>query len=80
MGNRVLEYMTDTGCAQRLKEARLRCGLSRADVADALCTYVETIWRWETGRRCPQLYFIDAMADLYGVSIDWICGRKEERS
>lgn len=75
MIDRAREYLIDTGFSQRLKEARIKAGMSRADVADALCTFVECIWRWETGKRCPQIYYIDAMADLYGVSIDWLCGR-----
>ena len=75
MIDRAREYLIDTGFSQRLKEARIKSGMSRADVADALCTFVETVWRWETGKRCPQIYFIDAMADLYDVSIDWLCGR-----
>ena len=77
MIDRAREYLIDTGFSQRLKEARIKAGMSRADVADALCTFVECVWRWETGKRCPQIYYIDAMADLYGVSIDWLCGREE---
>lgn len=76
MIDRSREYLIDTGFSQRLKEARIKAGMSRVDAADALCTFVETVWRWETGKRCPQIYYIDAMADLYGVSIDWLCGRE----
>lgn len=67
--------MIDTGCAQRLKEAREKKGLSRADVADAIATSYFCIMKYETAQRCPQLYMLDALADLYDVTLDWLCGR-----
>lgn len=76
MSNRSQEFMQDTGCAQRLKEAREKNGLTQKEVAEKIGAHLNTVYLWERGQICPQLYFIDALADLYGVSIEWLCGRE----
>ena len=49
------------------------------DVAEALETALITYQRYEAGERDPNAPMIVAMADFYGVSADYLLGRRDER-
>ena len=60
---------------RRFKEARLLKGFKLIDCAEKLGVGQPTLSAWERGSKNPTLENLEAMADLYGVSIDYLLGR-----
>lgn len=58
----------------RLKNARLNCGLSRKQVAELTGVTVTTIGMCENGERLPSLHMIVKLATHYKVSVDYLLG------
>ena len=65
--------------AVRLRSLRKEQHLRQSDVAEALKTALITYQRYEAGERDPNAPMIVAMADFYGVSADYLLGRRDER-
>lgn len=64
---------------QRLHKARLLSGLSQKEAMLLLGQRNSTqISLWEMGRRLPPLREIVSAANLYGVSIDYLCNQTNE--
>ena len=61
--------------AERLKAARLACGLSQRKAAEKIGITRDVISKAECGVNVTQTASIAALADVYGVSIDWLLGR-----
>lgn len=63
----------------RLRAARDRAGFTMEEVADAGAGRSRgTIQNWEGGRNFPELPRLMVLADLYGVSLDWLLWRVED--
>lgn len=60
---------------ERLAEARKDCGLKQKDVGKLMHLADSTISNYETNTHLPDLDKLNVMADLYGVSTDYILGR-----
>lgn len=58
--------------AERLREARELAGLSQAQVAKRLGLHRPAVSEIEAGRRRVSAEEVAVLADLYGVSADWI--------
>lgn len=58
----------------RLKEARIKKGLSQNDVAKKLNISRQAVSRWETGRTVPENYHLVILSELYEVSIGELLG------
>lgn len=65
--------------AERLKELRKGKNLRQEDVAKALDIAVRSYCRYEYGEREPNVSVLWRMADFYGVTIDYLVGRSEDR-
>lgn len=63
---------------QRLVDLRRQAGLSQRQAGQRIGISQPTLYFIETGRRNPMLNTLDCIADFYGVSLDWLCGRAEE--
>lgn len=61
--------------AAAMRAARLRKGISAAALGRRAGLSPNTIWAWERGERIPNLYTIEACADVLGISIDEYIGR-----
>lgn len=62
---------------QRLQIARARAGMGQQEVAEAIGAYdAGHISRWENGTYTPRMHYLTALADLYGVSVEWLCGQE----
>ena len=61
----------------RLKELRKSRGLSQQRLAMELNTTQNTISRYETGEREADYAMLIAIADYFGVSIDYLLGRTD---
>ena len=60
-----------------IKDIRLRKGLTQADVAAALGVSSVVYSRYETGKRQPSIDMLIQMADIFGVTVDFLLGRKD---
>lgn len=60
---------------RRFKEARLLKGFKLIDCAEKLGVVSPTLSAWERGSKNPTLENLEAMADLYDVSVDYLLGR-----
>ena len=59
-----------------LKEMRLEKGINQVNLASALGVSKGIISMWETGQREPTLSSLVAIADYFGVSLDYLVGRE----
>ena len=60
-----------------IKDIRLRKGLTQADVATALGVSSVVYSRYETGKRQPSIDMLIQMADIFGVTVDFLLGRQD---
>lgn len=61
--------------AERLRMERARKNVTQAEVADATGTTSVAICNYESGKRVPTLKKLEALADYYGVSTDYLIGK-----
>ena len=67
--------------ASRLALARKQAGLSQAQVAKILNLHRPSISEAEAGRRKVTVIELAKLAEIYGVSLDWLgCTNKDESS
>lgn len=64
---------------QRLRDLREDMDLYQKDTADYLHCSQVTYSRYELGTREIPLESLNALADFYGVSIDYLMGRTDEK-
>ena len=63
----------------RIKEIRTAKGLTMREAAKQLGLAPSTYCNYETGEREPNSEMLIRLADFYGVSIDFMIGRDDER-
>ena len=61
----------------RLKELRKERKMLQRQVAEAINCSQAVYSRYENGEREPSKEILAALADLYGVSVDYLLGREE---
>lgn len=59
---------------KRLRQARKNAGMTTTEAACALYTDQAMVSRYETGAIIPRVDRAIDIAELYGVSIGWLCG------
>lgn len=59
-----------------MKEIRLRRNLTQSEVASALGVSSVVYSRYETGTRQPSIDILIQMADIFGVTVDFLLGRQ----
>ena len=64
---------------QRLRNLREESNLNQYELAKKIGVNHCTICAYETGSRLPKIDILDAIADFYGVSIDWLTGRTDKK-
>ena len=62
----------------QLKKLRKDRKLTQAEVAAALNITVRQYQRYESGEQTTTLDNVIALADFFGVSLDYLCGRSEK--
>lgn len=60
-----------------IKDIRTRKGLTQSEVASALGVSSVVYSRYETGSRQPSIEVLIQMADIFGVTVDYILGRQD---
>lgn len=61
---------------KRLQQLRERERLDRRRLGELCGMSKSTIARYERGLRVPRLDDAEVLADFFGVSLDFFCGRK----
>lgn len=59
-----------------IKDIRIRKGLTQAEVATAMGVSSVVYSRYETGKRQPPIEVLIQMADIFGVTVDYLLGRQ----
>ncbi len=62
-----------------LKKLRTEKNMSQAELAEELSCGLSTIASWETGNRFPRRPYMEQLADIFNVDIDYLYGRTELR-
>ncbi|MBQ9558034.1 MAG: helix-turn-helix domain-containing protein [Clostridia bacterium] len=57
-----------------IRNLRTEKGLSRKEVAEKVGVTAQTVYRWENGMSFPNDASLKRLSDLFGVSVDTICG------
>ncbi len=63
--------------AQRIYELRVDKGASQCDIADAIGVSKGIVSLWENGLREPTMANLIALANYFGVTLDYIVGRTD---
>ena len=58
-----------------IKLERNKLGLSQSEFSKKMGVTQQTLSNWENGNRMPDIETIIELADLFGVSIDYLTGR-----
>lgn len=64
--------------SKRLKELRLKKGLTQTELGEKVGVKQNTFTNWENGKREPNFENLIKLADFFEVSLDWLFGRKVE--
>ena len=65
---------------KRLRISRKLAKLTQLEIADKFNTNRSTLSNYETGRTIIQTIYIIEWAKLTNTSIDWLCGKTEEKN
>lgn len=71
MGGRVSNF------PQRLRQLRQRKGMSQRVLSELLGLSKNMVTRYENGKQAPSLTTIAAIAEFFGVSMDYLAGRTD---
>lgn len=66
--------MENNQFANRFKENRKKNDWSQEQIADMLCVTAQAVSKWETGVSYPDLSLLPIIANLFGVSADYLLG------
>lgn len=59
----------------RFKEARLHAGMTATEVGRRLGVTQATVSNWDAERKIPSIEMLCRLADLYGITTDYLLGR-----
>ncbi len=62
---------------EQIAVLRKENGITQDELAKAIGVSNQAVSKWESGQTCPDLQFLPAIADYFGVSIDYLMGRGE---
>lgn len=61
-----------------LKIERIKAGLTQKEVAEKLNVSINTVSNWETGAKKITVDKLLTLADMFGVSTDYLLGRENK--
>lgn len=65
--------------SRRLRKLREKRGISRKALAELCGLSRNSVERYERGERIPSLTDAEEIAEFFGVSLDWLCGRRLDK-
>ena len=73
------DYNVNTIICAKIAELRRASGLTQDALAEKLGVTYQAVSKWENAISCPDIALIPAISDIFGVSIDALFGRTEEK-
>ena len=70
--------MAHTVLGERLRALRMRAGMTQQAIADHLSIHRTAYTKYETTTITPDPQAMLRLAELFGVSVDYLLGREEE--
>lgn len=64
--------------SDRLKELRIQSDKKQTEIAECLGVLPRTLRLYESGEHDPNIERINKLADLFGVSTDYLLGRSDD--
>lgn len=64
---------------ERLKMIRKQCGLTQKSLANELFVSQQSVWKWEKNESSPNPETIAKMAQIFGVTTDYLLGQEKEK-
>lgn len=64
----------DTTFSNQFRKYRKKKGFSQEQVAERLCVSAQAVSKWETGVSYPDISLLPIIANLFGVSVDYLLG------
>ena len=64
--------------SERIKLLRKEKGLSQEAVGSIIGVKKYAVYSYEKGRACPDMKGLIALADYFGVSMDYLAGRTDD--
>jgi len=64
----------------RMKKLREEKGISQGDLAEFLKVTSSCVANWEMGLRIPDINMWGKLAEYFGVSVDYLCCRSNQRN
>ena len=66
------------GFPERLKELRLKKGLTQKEIAEEFGIKQPNYQQWESGKRRPTSETLEKFANFFGVTMDYLSGNEED--
>ena len=63
---------------ERLKELRQEVGLTQTALASEIGATQRQVSFWEKGQIEPNIFWLNALADFFNVSVDYLIGRVKD--
>lgn len=67
---------SDTIIAERIKQKRTELKMTQGDLAKAVRAAIGAISMYENAQVRPSISTMIRIAEVFNVSIDWLCGRE----
>lgn len=62
--------------ADRIRELRMKAGLSQQTLGQMMGVSAVAVGKWERGQTQPDINTLTRLADLFGTTIDDLCGHQ----
>lgn len=66
--------------AEILRKERVNLGLNQVEFAKIFNVTKQTVSNWENGNRNPDSATLSKLADYFGVTVDYLLGRTDQRN
>ncbi len=76
MANRAKNISSATG--NKIRELRNKAGFTQKELADKLHKSESAVRMWELSKSEPDLQSINELAEIFGVSVDYLLGKDSE--
>ena len=61
----------------KIRELRMSCNMTQADLGDAVGVSMQAVSKWERGRAYPDVELLVPIARLFSVTLDELFGRND---
>ena len=65
---------------KRIRQLRLERGINQKELGDAVGVSKQSVSNWENGNIMPSVDLLIRLANVFGVSTDYLLGRTEGRT